>query len=134
MSAQPPSADLRFEQRLGLAITAMGDGQATGDLEVRDELKQPAGLIHGGIYAAVAETLAVAGTDAVVGLEGRYAEGFATTTSFMRPVTEGTMHAMARARHRGRTTWVWQVDITDDAGRTCVLVRVTVNVRAEQPA
>jgi hypothetical protein len=47
----------------------------------------------------------------------------------MRPITEGTIHAIARARHRGRTTWVWEVTLTDDAGRECVLSRVTVAVR-----
>ena len=46
-------------------------------------------------------------------------------TSFLRPITGGTIHATARRRHRGRTTAVWEVDITDDEGRLCALVRVT---------
>ena len=47
-------------------------------------------------------------------------------TSFLRPITEGTIHALARRRHGGRTTQVWEVDITDDQGRLCALVRTTV--------
>ena len=42
--------------------------------------------------------------------------GLSNLTSFLRPITAGTIHAAARARHRGRTTWVWEVEITDDAG------------------
>ena len=47
-------------------------------------------------------------------------------TSFVRPITGGTIHAHARRRHRGRTTAVWEVDIADDEGRLCAIVRVTV--------
>ena len=57
------------------------------------------------------------------------AQGMSNQTSFLRPITSGTIHAEARRRHRGRTTWVWEVDITDDEGRLCALVRMTVAVR-----
>ena len=56
--------------------------------------------------------------------------GLSNQTSFLRPVTEGSINAVARARHRGRTTWVWEVELTDDDGRLCALTRVTVAVRA----
>jgi acyl-coenzyme A thioesterase PaaI-like protein len=59
MSSVPPlTPALGFEHRYGLVITELGDGVANGRVEVRDELKQPAGLIHGGVYAAIAESLA----------------------------------------------------------------------------
>jgi 1,4-dihydroxy-2-naphthoyl-CoA hydrolase len=128
-SREPRPSDRGFEQRYGLVITELGDGQANGRVEVRDELKQPAGLIHGGVYAAIAESLATAGTNRAVAAQGNVAAGFSTQTSFLRPITAGTIHAAARARHRGRTTWVWEVEITDDAGRVCVLIRATVTVR-----
>jgi uncharacterized protein (TIGR00369 family) len=100
---------------------------------VRDEIRQPAGLVHGGIYAAIAESLASTGTALAVLGEGKMAVGLSNQTSFLRPITEGTIHAHARARHRGRTTWVWEVDLTDDADRLCVLARVTVAVRDASP-
>jgi uncharacterized protein (TIGR00369 family) len=55
--------------------------------------------------------------------------GLGNATSFLRPITEGTVHAVAYCRHRGRTTWVWDVEFTDDAGRLCALTRMTVAVR-----
>ncbi len=130
MSSVPPRSPApRFEQRYGLVLTELADGVASGRVEVRDELKQPAGLIHGGVYAAIAESLATAGTARAVAADGHLAEGFSTQTSFLRPITAGTIRATARARHRGRTTWVWEVEISDDAGRVCVLTRATVAVR-----
>jgi 1,4-dihydroxy-2-naphthoyl-CoA hydrolase len=126
---QPPTSDRGFEHRYGLVVTELGDGRASGRVEVRDELKQPAGLVHGGVYAAIAESLAAAGTTWAVASDGNVAAGFSTQTSFLRPITAGTIHAAARARHRGRTTWVWEVEISDDAGRVCVLTRATVTLR-----
>jgi uncharacterized protein (TIGR00369 family) len=61
--------------------------------------------------------------------EGKTAMGLSNQTSFLRPITSGTIHAIARRRHRGRTTWIWEVDITDDEGRLCALVRMTIAVR-----
>jgi uncharacterized protein (TIGR00369 family) len=96
---------------------------------VRDAIKQPMGLVHGGVYAAIAESLASMATWQAVAADGRRAMGLSNATSFLRPITEGTVHASATRRHRGRTTWVWDVDITDDAGRLCATTRMTVAVR-----
>ena len=70
-----------------------------------------------------------AATAAAVIPEGMIAVGLSNQTSFLRPVTGGTIHAEARRRHRGRTTWVWEVDLTDDEGRLCAIVRMTIAVR-----
>jgi uncharacterized protein (TIGR00369 family) len=53
----------------------------------------------------------------------------ANSATFIRPISDGTIHADARRRHAGRTTWIWDVDITDDEGRLCAAVRMTVAVR-----
>jgi uncharacterized protein (TIGR00369 family) len=127
-------ADVGFDRLYGLEITEAQDGRIRGQVTVRDELKQPAGLVHGGVYAAIAESLASTGTAVVVMGEGKVAMGISNLTSFMRPITTGTVYAEARVKHRGRTTWVWEVEITDDAGKLCVLTRVTVAVRDAPPA
>lgn len=118
-----------FDSLVGLEITELEDDRATGRVIVRDELKQPAGLIHGGVYAAIAESLASVGTARVVLPEGKMAQGMSNQTSFLRPITAGTIHAVAIRKHRGRTTWVWEVEMSDDQGRLCVLTRMTVAVR-----
>ncbi len=129
----PYVAEQGFDGLYGLEITEMSDELCRGRVAVRDELKQPAGLVHGGVYASIAESLASLGTALAVMPDGQIATGLSNQTSFLRPITSGTIHAEARRRHRGRTTWVWEVDITDDQGRLCVLTRMTVAVR-ERPA
>ncbi len=57
------------------------------------------------------------------------AMGLSNNTSFLRPITEGIVHALATRMHRGRTTWVWDVRFSDDADRTCAVTRMTIAVR-----
>ena len=117
-----------YDELFGLEVLAAGADEARGRVAVHDGVRQPAGLVHGGIYASIAESLATRATSAA--LDGRTAVGQSSQTSFLRPITEGTVHAAGRPRHRGRSTWVWEFDITDDAERLCALVRMTVTVRA----
>jgi 1,4-dihydroxy-2-naphthoyl-CoA hydrolase len=119
-----------FDGLYGLEIHAISDDEVVAEVPVRDELKQPAGLVHGGVFASIAESITSLATFLVVESEGQTAQGLSNQTSFLRPILDGTIHAVARRRHRGRTTWVWEVDISDDAGRLCALVRMTIAVRA----
>ena len=124
-----PVAGSTLHQALGLEITE-GDAElARGRFRVTDAVRQPFGIVHGGAYAALAETLASAATYAAVQADGDVAVGLSNHTSFLRPVAEGFVHGEARRRHRGRTAWVWEVEFTDDAGRLCAISRVTLAVR-----
>jgi 1,4-dihydroxy-2-naphthoyl-CoA hydrolase len=125
----PFAHDVGFDRLYGLKVTESGDGLMRGTVAVRDDLKQPAGLVHGGVYAAAAESLATTGTLLAVHAQGSVAMGMSNQTSFLRPIKSGRIDAVARARHRGRTTWVWEVELSDEEGRLCVLTRVTVAVR-----
>ena len=118
-----------FDGLYGLEVLTISDAEVTARVAVRDELKQPAGLVHGGVFASIAESIASMATWLAVQPDGRTAQGLSNQTSFLRPILDGTIHAVARRRHRGRTTWVWEVDITDDQGRLCALVRMTIAVR-----
>lgn len=125
----PYLAEQGFDGLVGLEYLELSDGFAAGRAQVRDELKQPGGLVHGGVYASIAESLASIATHVAVTPDGKVATGLSNQTSFLRPITGGMIHAAARARHRGRTTWVWEVEFEDDQGRLCVLTRMTVAVR-----
>ena len=118
-----------FDRLYGLEIVSLGEDEVRAQVRVRDELLQPAGLVHGGVFASVAESITSIATWLAVHDEGKSAQGLSNQTSFLRPIVDGTIHATARRRHRGRTTWVWEVDITDDEDRLCALVRMTVAVR-----
>jgi uncharacterized protein (TIGR00369 family) len=90
---------------------------------------QPYGIVHGGVYSSLAEALASWGTHQTVFEHGMGAIGQSINVTFLRPVTEGRIHADARAIHRGRTSWVWDVEMSDDAGRLCATARMLVAVR-----
>jgi len=77
----------------------------------------------------MAEAMASLATAVAVAPEGNTAMGLSNSTSFLRPITEGVVHARATRLHRGRTTWVWDVSFSDDAGRTCAVTRMTIAVR-----
>ncbi len=129
MDSLPDTAKQGFDALFGLRMTELEEGLARGEVVVRDELKQPYGLVHGGVFASIAESLSSIATAIAVAPDGRQAMGQSNHTSFVRPISAGTIHATARARHRGRTTWLWDVEITDDEGRLCALTRMTVAVR-----
>ena len=128
----PPGALLdvsAFDRHYGLEIEERGAALVRGRVAVRRHVTQPVGMVHGGVYASIAEGLASLGTNHGVAEEGKIALGMSNQSTFLRPVTQGSLHATARRRHRGRTTWVWDVEVTDDEGRLCALSRVAVAIR-----
>ena len=122
-----------LDSTLGIELLEYGDGMVRGRVPVTDRVKQAFGLVHGGVYAALAEGLCSLGTYFAVYQDGLIATGQQNDTNFLRPITQGTVHTECRARHRGRTSWVWDVDHTDDHGRLCAVSRVTIAVRPARP-
>jgi 1,4-dihydroxy-2-naphthoyl-CoA hydrolase len=118
-----------FDGLYGLEVLTISDEEVTARVAVRDELRQPAGLVHGGVFASIAESITSMATWYAVQADGRSAQGLSNQTSFLRPIVDGTIHAVGRRRHKGRTTWVWEVEIADDQQRLCALVRMTIAVR-----
>ena len=118
-----------FDGYYGLELGEASAELVRGRVLVQDHHKQPTGVVHGGVYASIAEALASYGTTLGVVDQGNVGLGMSNHSSFLRPMAGGTIHAEARPRHRGRTTWIWDVDLSDDDGRVCAVSRVTIAVR-----
>jgi 1,4-dihydroxy-2-naphthoyl-CoA hydrolase len=118
-----------FSELIGVEALEAPEGEARGRVAVGDHLRQPFGIVHGGVFASLAETITSRATWLAVRDEGMVAMGQSNQTTFLRPVSAGHITATAVPRHRGRTTWVWDVECADDEGRVCALVRMTVAVR-----
>jgi uncharacterized protein (TIGR00369 family) len=131
----PPSsaAPVGFDGLYGLEIAELAAGRARATVTVSNRIKQPAGLVHGGVYSAIAESLAARGTAFAVGERGEVPRAIANRTSFLRAIRGGTITAVARAVHRGRTTWVWEVEISDGAGALCAVSRITLAIERRSP-
>ena len=131
---QPPTeptdfAPSGFAEEIGVEWLDFDPDNARARLTVEERHLQPNGVVHGGVYASLAESLASAATYRAVKEGGEVAFGMANSTNFIRPITSGHVNAVARARQRGRTTWVWDVELADDEGRVCALSRMTIAVR-----
>ncbi|HEY6636958.1 MAG TPA: PaaI family thioesterase [Solirubrobacterales bacterium] len=127
--AQPDTAPAGFAEEIGVEWIDLDPEGARARIVVERRHLQPNGVVHGGVYASLAESLASAATYQAVKENGEIAFGMANNTSFLRVISEGHVNATARARQQGRTTWVWDVELTDDEGRVCALSRMTVAVR-----
>jgi 1,4-dihydroxy-2-naphthoyl-CoA hydrolase len=126
---QPETAPSGFAEEIGVEWIGLDPDDARARIEIEQRHLQPFGIVHGGVYASLAESLCSAATYGAVREEGMVAMGQANDTTFLRPISGGYVNATARTRHRGRTTWIWDVEISDDEGRVCALCRMTIAVR-----
>jgi uncharacterized protein (TIGR00369 family) len=123
------SVPMVFDSLYGLEMGEATPDRITATVPVTPKILQPWGIVHGGVFCSMAETIASLGTYLGVKDACNVAVGMSNSTNFIRPITAGTIHAEAKPRHRGRTTWIWDVEITNDAGALCAMGRVTIAVR-----
>jgi 1,4-dihydroxy-2-naphthoyl-CoA hydrolase len=122
-----------FEAFLGLEWLELSDEIARVRFAVRDDLKQPLGLLHGGVYSAVAETVASVATARAVWQQGLTALGMSNNATFMRSVRDGVVNVTCRLVARNDDRRFWVVDFADSAERRCSSVQVTIAVRPRRP-
>ena len=118
-----------FTEHLGIEHLDPGDADAAARVEVTDKVRQPFGIVHGGLYSLLAETITSRATGEAVVPEGNVPLGQSNSATFLRPIASGHVLATGRVIHRGRTSWVWDVECTDDEGRVAAVVRCVVAVR-----
>ncbi|MFT4035294.1 MAG: PaaI family thioesterase [Patulibacter sp.] len=115
---------------LGVQIVSAEPARVVAALDVDDRHKQPFGLVHGGIYALVAESAASIGGALSAIPAGGSAVGLSNNTAFLRPfVGEGRLTSTATRIHAGRTTQLWDVEHRDGDGKLCATSRVTLALR-----
>ncbi|MFZ5623132.1 MAG: PaaI family thioesterase [Gemmatimonadota bacterium] len=113
---------------LGIRFIAVELDRVVAELTITPALHQPFGLLHGGASVAVAETVASIGAWINIDQDDRVAVGLEINANHIRPRRDGTLTATGRPLHRGRTTQVWEVEITDERGRLVCISRCTVAV------
>lgn len=120
---------MTLEEALGFDVVSLEAETAYGLVRIDERHLQAFDVVHGGIYASLAESITSHATASAVEEQGLVALGMSNDTSFFRPISTGSVHARAELLHRGRTTWAWEVRMTDDNGRLCAASRVTVALR-----
>lgn len=129
MLAAPPDFSSPFDDMIGTEWLDDDPAGAHVRMTVRDDLRQPLGLLHGGVISTLIESVCSRATYIVASAEGKYATGQSIEVSFLRPVRERTVEVQARALHRGRNAWVWSAEVKDGDGRLCAMGKMTVAIR-----
>lgn len=104
-----------LEQLLGRELLEATSDRVVLRLPVTEDLHQPFGLVHGGVYCVLVEGAASIGANTWLGDRGQ-AVGVANATDFLRPVREGVLTAEATPLLRGRSQQLWEVIISDGSG------------------
>jgi uncharacterized protein (TIGR00369 family) len=129
MADDPRDLLSHFDALIGTEWLDDDPEHARARVAMRDELRQPVGLLHGGVISSLVESVCSRATALAVLADGMAAMGQSISVNFIRPVTEGHAEVKARARHKGRTTWVWDAEILDAEERLCALAQMTIAVR-----
>ena len=136
MTTPAPPDDSRLEHGF-IKLVGIRVEQAYGDrvvltCPVTPDLHQPFGLVHGGVYATLAETAASVGASLWFGDRGKVV-GVSNHTDFLRAVRRGELRAEATPLSRGRTTQLWQVEVADEQGRLIAHAKVRLQNLSEAP-
>lgn len=121
-----------FTETLGLKFTDFAKDRLTAEFTVTPAHHQNAGIVHGGVYCAVIETMASVAAAYWYGREGTVV-GVNNNTDFLRSIKEGTLYAEATPIHRGRSQQLWQVTITDIDDRLIAKGQVRLANLANKP-
>jgi len=121
--------DSPFDGLLGTEWISNDPDNAVARLPMKDEHRQPMGIMHGGVMASLVESLCSMATATAVVPDNRIAMGQSISVNLLRPVSSGGIQVEAEAVHRGRMTWVWRATIKDFEGRVCAMAQMTMAIR-----
>jgi 1,4-dihydroxy-2-naphthoyl-CoA hydrolase len=113
---------------LGIVVTNLEEGKVVATMPVDERTIQPFGILHGGASVALAETVASVGAFELVDKETERTVGLEINANHIRSVSEGTVTAVGTVLHRGKSTMVWEIKITDEKDRLVCVSRCTMAV------
>ena len=114
---------------LGIEFLEIGDDFIRARVPVDHRTVQPYGLLHGGVSVVLAETLGSCGA-AFTAPVGHRTVGLDINANHLKGTTSGWVTGTTRPLHIGRTTQVWQIELTNDAGELTCVSRITMAVLA----
>lgn len=117
-----------FNRSLGLRFIKAVQNEYVAELDIEDKHRQPYGIVHGGVYCGMIETLCSTGAALSVYSEGKSAVGLDHSTCFLRAVRSGMLRCTATPVFTGRRSHVWEAKITDDQGRVVATGRVRLMI------
>ena len=113
---------------LGIELTEVTPERVVATMPVHNATHQPFGMLHGGASVALAETVASMGTWNLIDQENEAAFGLEINANHIRSKRDGIVTAIATPLHKGRTTMIWDIKITDEDNKLVCVSRCTVAV------
>lgn len=118
---------------LGIRLTEATRDRVVATMAITSHHHQPMGYLHGGVSVLLAESVASWGSILNIDADRQMAFGLEINANHLRPKREGVLTAVAIPIHRGRTTHIWDIRITDENDKLICVSRCTVAV-VEQSA
>ena len=116
---------VNMDKNLGIEFTEIGDDYIIARMPVIEKTKQPYGILHGGASCVLAESLGSTAAALSMNSAKKYPVGIEINANHLSSPTEGFVYAKAMPVHIGGSTSVWNIDITDDAGKRVCYSRFT---------
>lgn len=113
---------------LRLKWVEIGDDFLKLSMPVNNKTRQPYGFLHGGASCVLAETVGSVASALVIDREKYYCVGLEINANHLRSVREGTVTAIAKPLHLGKTTHVWDIKMYDDKEKLFCVSRLTVAI------
>ncbi len=115
-------------EALGIEIVEMNEERVVATMPVHGPTHQPFGILHGGASVVLAETVASMGTWNLIDQENEICVGLEINANHIKSKRDGLVTAVGTPLHRGRTTYVWDIKLTDEEGKLICVSRCTVAV------
>lgn len=115
-------------EALGIKLVSLDKNLVVLTMPVDKRTHQPAGFLHGGASAALAETAASIGANAHVDPENSNVFGIEINANHIKSKRDGVVTAKATPLHIGKTTMVWDIKIVDEQGNLISASRCTIGV------
>lgn len=112
-------------ETLEIEFTDVDDDFLVARMPVTPRVHQPDGVLHGGASVALAESVGSAGAFIFLNSENASIRGIEIAANHVKSITEGYVYANATILHKGRTTQLWQIRITNETGDLISLVKLT---------
>ena len=104
----------------GIEFVKINDDGVVAKMDISDKSRQPLGYLHGGISVFLAETVASAAANYCVDQNYSYCLGLQINANHIKSIKEGTLIAKCFAKHIGKSTQVWQTNITEESTNTLI--------------
>jgi 1,4-dihydroxy-2-naphthoyl-CoA hydrolase len=123
-SAADDMAPQGFTALIDLTFVSSTENEVIAELPVSSKHYQPMGIVHGGVYCSMVETVCSVGGYLSASKHGMVVVGVDNQTSFLKATRTGTLRATARPLTVGRRTQLWEANTHDDNGRLVATGRV----------